>query len=287
MTDSTPKSPEDGSTRVDLGEDLLFEKAPTDSAPAAHGADYVSNSQDPAEQMRNATILCNEGFLEDAKRVLRQVLIADPHFVPARTKLEEIHELELKQILSPRESTGFLDRRRKPEAWIAPEEVLRKLDADLGLGLIDEPLPSILSDPASVRAFAVAAEVALEGTTARDRLDLGIAFLEMGLAEMAITQFLVAAQGAEFLVSATSLLASAQVVLHRPLEAIQTLEPLIYDQDIARPAKLELIYMMGRAHEARPSIEDAVTWYRQAQSIERGYRDTEERIRRLGMAPTR
>lgn len=282
MNNSPPRVPGEDSTGVDLGEDLLFEKPPLEAAAAEPRGESAFSQGDPSEQIRNATILVNEGFFEDAKRVLRRLLIADPHCVPARQKLDEIHELELKQILSSRESTGFIDRRKKPEPWVAPEEVLRRLDADLGLGVLQEPLASLLAEPAAVERFAALSAPELEGTSPRDRLDLGIAFLEMGLPELAILQFEAAGAAPEFRIPAACLQATAQLARGRSLEAIEVLEPLACDQDIEKADKLELIYLMGRAHEARSSREDALGWYRQVLSLDRHYRDTEERIRKMG-----
>src|SRR5690606_32999938 len=138
------------------------------------------------------------------------------------------------------------------------EEVLRKLDEDLGLGLEgDTALPSLFQTRDSVRRFAEELEGSMKGAGPRDRMDMGIAFLEMDLPEIAVLQFAAAAGDPALRLGATCLMATAHLASGRPLEAVMVLEPMLTDQEIARAEKLDLIYVMGRAQEALGRREEA------------------------------
>jgi tetratricopeptide (TPR) repeat protein len=268
-----PQNPNEG-TVVDLGDDLLESSAPAvESAPKpeASGVDAVE------DQLKSATILLNEGFTEDAKRVLRKILIDDPHHVPARKKLDEIHELELKQIFN--EAPARPRPRRGPQAqYFSSDQVLRKLDEDLGLGLGLEL--SLLREDEALERFAHDLERELADVSPRDRLDIGIGFLEMGLYGVAIPQFRAAARSEGHLLAASALLSYALILWGRPFEATETLEPLLSDSEIPEPEKLELCYLMGRANEELGKSGAAAQWYLRVQETDPHYRDVPERLRR-------
>src|SRR4051794_40327574 len=83
-------------TRVDLGDDLLIPATPPAMGGPEGGAAEEHSSDD---QYQSARILINEGFTEDAKKLLRKILITDPHHVAARNSLGEILNREMQDLL--------------------------------------------------------------------------------------------------------------------------------------------------------------------------------------------
>src|SRR5690242_4524033 len=97
--EKTKKSEQTESTSFDMGTDLI-ESTATWVEP-----DQVPEAQKPArdqkaDALEKAAILVSEGLLDEAKKTLRSLIIAQPDSVAARKKLSEIQEAELKKILS-------------------------------------------------------------------------------------------------------------------------------------------------------------------------------------------
>jgi hypothetical protein len=308
-------SDERDGTRIDLGDDLLektgslvSQRRPELSPPpilAAEDAELLEE-EEPAppapktedeiqDHLESARILASEGLLEEAKRILRRIILADPHHVAARKKLEEIHELELKQIFSESYTNRFLRKKKKSLGWIDSEAVMRQLDRDLKLGVFNEGEAgeslalelSLFEDREGLERFGVKLDKDLAGSTARDRLDIGIGFLEMDLHDLAARQFKAAARDPEHALAATGLLAYALILSGRSFEATLTLEPVLGDSEIPREEKLDFIYLMGRAQERLQNRALALEWYGAAREIEPRYRDVEERIRLLSRPANR
>jgi hypothetical protein len=290
---------EDGGTRVDLGDDLLERTAmlPMPGAvvepSAPRGGELVPDGPVSLGQiedlLESARILAGEGLLEDAKKVLRKILLADPGRLTARQMLEEIHETELKQIFGeselPRRRLGGRDEAAALEA--TAEAVLRGLDRDLKLGMLDER-PSLFRDDAAMDAFGARMDREHASLPPSERMDLGIAFLEMGLPALAARHFKAAesalslgreAEATAELLVATGLLAYAYICDGRGFEASLALQPLLNDVEIARERKVDLMYMMGRAFELLDKPATARSWYAQAAEIEPHYRDVDDRLR--------
>jgi tetratricopeptide (TPR) repeat protein len=110
---------------------------------------------------------------------------------------------------------------------------------------------------------------------------MGIAFLEMGLYDLAARQFRPALSSPEHEVTANGLLAYALILAGRPFEATLCIEPVLGDSEVPREEKVDFLYLMGRAQERLGKPELARQWYERAREIEPSYRDAEERIRAL------
>jgi hypothetical protein len=330
--ESPPREPsppqDDGATRVDMGDDLLEKTAllpmpgadPAQAQPQPFSAPQAASPYEPSpstgpgelipagpialeqveDLLESARILSGEGLLEDAKKLLRKILMADPGRVTARKMLEEIHESELKQIFGesdlPRRRPGTRPEDAALEA--SADSVLRGLDRDLGLGVSEDCMPSLFRDREAMERFAAGMDRDFASSPASERIDLGIAFLEMGLAALAVRHFRAAVGALAFelaevtdesvrtgasapLLAATGLLAFALISDGRGFDATLALQPLLNDVEIARERKLDLMYLMGRAFETLDKPGDALGWYAQAAEIEPHYRDLDERLRRL------
>jgi tetratricopeptide (TPR) repeat protein len=288
-SDSTSEVPFKGSddTQIDLGDDLLESTAiSTGIIEPSESSVLLDSSPDAIEdQLHSAQILVAEGFLEEAKKVLHRVLIAAPKSARAREQLNEIHEIELKHIFSEERSkrrpflqTSTLSREEEIENS-DPEAVLHKLDQDLGLGIFPQDGEKIV--------FSLFEEFSNAGP--KDRIDVGVAFLEMGLSNLALQQFQAASKdyaqkyglNHPDALSATSLMAYALILSGRPLEATFEMQSVLQDSEITPQDKLEFIYLMGRAHESMNKPEVALQWYQQAREINAHYRDIEDRLKRL------
>ena len=288
------------STAIDLGDDLLEKTVHSFSAPektlVRNQKESDARSHETLdEQVSSAEILISEGLIDEAKKLLRRVILQDAEKYSARKLLDQIHELELKQIFG----TGPAPRYRKkaePNSsgldLIDSEQIMRNLDRDLDLGIFDDaetPEPSLASlslfkNPKALEEFADKIDVDYVGAAPRDRLDLGIAFTEMGLYELAIRQFRAAQKSADFTFPATALLAYVVILGGRAYEALLTMESTLGDSDLSPLEKLEVVYLSGRANENLKRFELAIQWYREVHSIDPDYRDHRERLLRCERA---
>lgn len=276
-------------TRVDLGDDLL---EPTREVHASKAES--PREPDLADQLQSAKILMGEGLLEEAKRILRKILIADPRRFAARELLREIHDIELKQLFGEGPQRKFRTRSQRQEENASEDpidEVMRDLDQDFG--------------PINTSAPPEGLEVARshDELNGQNRIDLGIAFLEMGHYELAVRHFKAAfqffleesvneASGSVESVSsgvlvATSLLAYALISAERPYEAAQVLQDQIQNSSISPENQLEFIYLMGRAYEAMNQEELAKNSYHQVAQVDPAYRDVRMRLERMARKQTK
>lgn len=288
-------------TRIDLGDDLVEKTAmltrPESQPEAEIGDDAVAPAVEERletptqieDHLESARILMTEGLLDEGKRILRRIILADPRHLAARKMLDEIHEQELKQIFGEGRSSPR-GRSRQGEALdvspMSSELVMRQLDRDLKLGVFGEgdageALASELSlfqSREALAAFGVKLDRDLAGSSARDRLDTGIAFLEMGLYDLAARQFKAAMRDAEHRLGATGLQAYALILAGRPFEATMGLEAVLGDSELPREEKTDFMYLMGRAYEGLKNPRVALQWYQQIQEMDPHYRDTDERM---------
>ncbi len=303
-------------TTVDLAQDLLepsivvlqsVEK--TTEQPAREPFLTIkadSHSDSIQDQIKTARILKDEGLLTDAKKILRYILIQDSKNLIAQVLLNEINHLELKSILGSFESSSFksipnsVASGQNPLSVSASIDVLiQQLDQDLQLNLFDSnsltPLSAsavdwnALRDPEKINSFCTDLEQKWISLTAKDWMDLGIAFLEMDLKGVAIHLFAYACRriqlkrdgervGIQEEVTATSLLAYAFLLDGQPLKAIHSLQTLLRDPLLEEEQKIELFYLMGRAYELLNEWEMVFQFYDQVAEIDPHYRDLEQRL---------
>jgi tetratricopeptide (TPR) repeat protein len=267
------------STRVDLGDDLIGASiiAPRESESKDKLSGHTTD-----DQFQNAKILANEGFIEDAKKLLRKILISDPKHGPARLRLQQILDREMNDLLADRDTAvkrpQLFERKgkgaRSPQ--ITGDEVLRELEQDLGLSEAKRESP------------AVTVQADVKGTSESDRIDLGIAFIEMGLYEQAVSHLQAALELIERSdtpdllqkISATALLARAFLMSQRPYDAIHLLHAIARDAEIAPQDKVEFFYLMGIAYEQTGDRKAALPWFAKVRDLDPRYRDIQERLRK-------
>lgn len=284
------------STRVDLGEDLLQTRSGVETNPRNSFAP-VSSDTDPGEtivdeigdKLESARILLNEGLLEEGKKVLRKILIQDPHNVVARKRLEEVHEKELQQIFgdsAPRRPTlGATKADTEVTRSFDTDQLIQNLDLDLQLGLGDLRPSLFHSDEPALTGplpkWDLKLDEHLSGLSSKDRLDVGIAFLEMGFYKQASAQFQFVLNDLTYRIQGACLFAFSKILEKEPFEASLVLEPLLNESDIPAKEKLEILYLSARASEALDQKTQAIGKYLQICKLEAGYRDTEDRLKYL------
>ncbi len=295
----------DPSTRVDLGEDLLSEKtkvihrgeeAQGFSEALSESPEQISGS--PDDLLQSAKILMNEGLLDDAKKTLRKVLLIDSSNAIARQTLEDIYALELKKIFTVQEIPySYLKKIQPSLTEVDTEALIMKLDEDFRLGIYSDDngwggqsVISGLRKPEVVESLSNHLDQILSTGKTQDWIDLGIAFLEMNLYEVAIHLFSTACQTLDtegdqssgFYLSANSLLGYTLTLAGRPFEAISQIQPILQDIEIKREDKIDFFYLMGRIYESINKLETSLHFYRQAAVIDPIYRDLEQRLRKKG-----
>ena len=268
-------------TDVDLGLDLLNESTVATTVVEKVRAEKNQPSADPHQSddlYKSAEILLNEGFDDDAKKLLWKILRNDSNYLPARKKLEEIHETELRQILGQSDDSvpkGFVTSFSPHEA----ESVLSALDHDLNLGM-----PSFFADTSDQLVDQLRPQ--WKDLSPKDQIDLGVAFAEMGFYPVAVEIFQDAAQSGlnssapdlRGINAAWSLMAFALIQNQEPLEAVMVIEPVLADADTLPEEKVEFLYLMGRAYEKMDRADVAIQWFQQVVQLDSSYRDAADRL---------
>ncbi|MBI2606559.1 MAG: hypothetical protein HYW49_10825 [Deltaproteobacteria bacterium] len=279
-TDREKKKPGFEGTRVDLGEDLLV------AGPAAGFAGAAPPGASPVEEeLRRGRALIGENFLEDAKKLLRRILIRVPGQVEARALLDEIQAREMRDLLGHVDSTGSAANTGVESGEIAgidPREVLEKLDADLQLGIAKSDgrvVPDLFADEGVHEAYRKRVVAAALALPPRERIDLGVANLEMGLHETAAQVFETVARYADYRIEGAYLLGLALIAGGKAIEATLKLEPLVRDFNLAESEKTDLLYLMGMAFEALRDPKRAREFYRRVYRLNPKYRDVADKVR--------
>lgn len=226
----------------------------------------------PNEEVESAKILFQEDLIEEAKKVLHRVLIAHPDHRRARALLEQIHQSEYDGILK---QAGTV--RPKKTKLEDPDEVIAALEEDLGLRGQDSDAP----DPGAATWTHGAR------TSPQERLDLGVAFFEMGCFRDALIELeeglrLIRLEQSELGplgVSIAALLAEALIELGEAFAAKSFLIPLLGEPELSEDSKLPLFYLMGRTEDSLGRKAEARAWYRRVLDADPWFRDADFRAR--------
>lgn len=272
-------------TSIDLGDDLLEKTAVTSHDNLSRNETTAPEPlpiESPEDGLASAKILMGEGLLEDAKRVLHRVLVLDASNARAKRMLADVHDKELQQIFSdsPKRKGILDDLRLNRRTWIderPSEQILNELDRDLGLGLLDE-----LESGKQASEWAGALDRDLSDIDSKSRIDVAIAFLEMGLFETASRVLsVVMAEPGSIGFTASCLYATAKIAEKDGFSATLALEPVVSDPEIATVDKIEVFYLLGRAAELSSNRTLAAQWYGEVMRVDTDYRDVVERLNRF------
>lgn len=249
---------------MDRGDDLLEKtrNSPKISAP----------SRDTSELFENARILKNEGLKGEAIKVLHRILMLEPHHPGAQELLKELRDAELQSLLqgtatNPIPLSGAALKSQQNDRLEAESNLERLVGAE-----------SKTSEPLGVQYP--------EPPTARDRMDLGIAFFEMELHEDAIHEWKKAAAQPDALSDPELrsvlivLQAQAYLATELPFEAQQILLPLEKQTELSGSVLREVRYWLARALEKSGDLREAHQRFQEIAREDALYRDCVERLTR-------
>lgn len=274
---------------VDMGEDLLEAtgtNAQPESRPASAKSSAPSGSSkapvfDVLEEVQRGEILHAERLFDEAKKVFRKILRRSPGNETAKKFLDDIQKQEIQDLLggeAPRKRLGALDTSEEDN----PARVVEKLEKELRINLDRadiKPVPDLFDN---VEAFGRYREKILETSfslPARDRIDLGIAHLEMGMFEIAQSIFESIVRYDEFRLSGMYLLGVALIYGGKAIEATIRLEPLCRDLTLGEGPKADYMYLMGLAFERLNDTRKAREFYRRVAMLNPRYRDVPDKLK--------
>ncbi|HEX9187423.1 MAG TPA: tetratricopeptide repeat protein [Vicinamibacteria bacterium] len=119
------------------------------------------------------------------------------------------------------------------------------------------------------------------------RFELGVACREMGLLDEAVAELKLAAADPARIVECASLLAECFVEQGKPEHAVRWLEKGLAAPGLQGPQSQDLQYALAAACEACGETSRALAAYARLQAEHAGFRDVEERVRRLSKAADR
>jgi tetratricopeptide (TPR) repeat protein len=254
-------------TRVDLGEDLL---EGTHSEPI----------QQEDDDLQRGEILMNERLFDDAKKIFRKILRQDPANVIAKQRLDEILKIEWQDLLggeAPKKRLGSLGSSDDEN----PSHVLERLEKELHINLSKtelKPVPDLFPDQMALAKYRDRLMESVVALPPRDRIDIGIAHLEMGLFEVAQTIFETVVRYEEHKLSGMYLLGLALIYGDKAIEASIRLEPLARELTLSEEQKTHFLYLMGLAFERLRDVKKAREFYRRVHLLNSRYRDVVEKL---------
>lgn len=275
-------------TGVDLAEDLL--KTTTQARPdideeSIGASASISGQESISDMLESAKILAGEGLMEDAKKILRKILFRDPQNVTAKQRLETIHDAEVKQLLNANAELTSDNIKGAKQIYPASREelefLLKGLEADLSLETESDQLKELFSSEQDLIRYQMSLEVELQGCTSRDRLDLGIAFAEMGLLDVAIGQVRIAALDPDLEFSAIALIAQWLYEKDRAYDALSEIEPILSSADYQPHEKIPYYYLAAISNLRLGRKAQAIARFKLISDLEPEYRDVAERLKEL------
>ncbi len=226
-----------------------------------------------SSDVESAKILFSEGLFEEAKKILYQIMLREPEQKKARALLDQILAQEQKALFESSSRSA-----PKPPKLENPNEILKKLNADLDLHL---DLTDFDPEKENWRT---------EGELSpRERYDLGVAFSEMGCYLDAIRELKLAERRirleqtflGELGVSIVTLYSECLVHAGRAFDAKTYLEPILAEPDLKHEEKIGLFYVMGLVEEALGQIASSKGWFQKVVNENAHFRDAAFRLKHI------
>jgi tetratricopeptide (TPR) repeat protein len=288
--------------------DEPFPEAPLPSFPLDSGAEVVSAPsvvEDKRSEQRvasapprvgaeleaaldEAEFFASRGLYDDARTILGEQLARLPNHP---LLLERLAEFEVEE----RGVQGGSGTRPSPAA-IAVED--RAFDIAESLGALDaterpsgnDTVPTLggLSEQVDVEeVFAkfkegVAKQIGVDD--AQSHYDLGVAYKEMGLLEDACREFDTAARDPRRACVCHSMIGTIHLERGNINEAIDAFGRGLLAPDRSREQEASLNYEIGAAYEVKKMTKQALDHFQRVARTSPGFRDVQERIRRLQKA---
>jgi len=236
--------------------------------------------------LEEAEFFASRGLFEDARTILQEQLARLPNHP---LLLERLAELDAQE----RGVQGGSGTRPSPSAEAAAGEYAedRSFDIAESFGGID---PAELAPEAGFGApidqvdveevFAkfkegVAKQIGVDD--AQSHYDLGVAYKEMALLEDAIREFETAARDPRRACVCHSMIGMIQIERGNLNEAIDSFTRALQSPDCTKDQEAALSYEIGAAYEVKRVNKQALEYFQRAAKLIPGFRDVQERIRRL------
>ncbi len=240
--------------------------------------------------LEEAEFFASRGLFEDARTILQEQLTRLPSHP---LLLERLAELEAQE----HGIQGGSGTRPSPSAE-GEEAVIgedRAFDIAESLGVLD---PADLVPEAGFGApieqvdveevFAkfkegVAKQIGVDD--AQSHYDLGVAYKEMALLDDAIREFDTAARDPRRACICRSMIGMIQIERGNINEAIDSFTRALQAPDCTKDQEAALSYEIGSAYESKRLNKQALEYFQRTARLMPGFRDVQERIRRLQPAP--
>lgn len=279
----------DGRASVELREATMSaggeERAPAPSAsePAAEvppmeaPAPEVSPVEEakPAaldDELEEADFYAQQGMLEEARELLRQLLARHPGHRLVASKLRELEAAMAPDTIS--------DEAAGNAAGDAPSDVTENVPMSVieAFAAEHERLTALAEPPAS--SSQVRQSGAVDGDYA-SHFDLGIAYREMGLIDDAIAEFKRAMGDSARAIQCHQMLGLCYLAKGQTHEAVHQYKLGLYAEGIQESEQLSLYYDLGQAYERLGDRPEALYYYQRIIKRASGYRDVDQRIAAL------
>lgn len=250
------KSKKEQDPQGDLGTDLL---------ESADRASFAARENE--ELLKHVQALMESGRLSQAKSLAFSILRSDVDNVAIKAVLKEISKRELEQSATSPNSTKL----RSSE--MIKESALAALESELKLSFAHD----CFGEPEDIRQIVLHCESQLEGASEQDRLDMGIAYFEMGFYKVS-QSVLSPMKNQPYVVN---VLAQIHMARGQIFEADQLLSGALPQMEMDNQCRAAGYYLLGRLKESRKLISEAVQCYTNTNENVPSFRDAGERLAKL------
>jgi tetratricopeptide (TPR) repeat protein len=256
------------------------ESPPAEAAPVAAGPELE-------EALEEAEFFVSRGLFEDAKNILREQLERLPKHPLLRERLAELtaQEQDVKRGSGTRERPSQaepldLDADRAFDI-AASLDAMEQNDGEAAAGGgFQEPDQQVDVEEVFAKfKEGVAKQISVDD--AQSHYDLGVAYKEMGLLEDAVREFEVAARDAKRECVCRSMIGMIQIERGNINEAIDALMRGLKAKVRTPDQETVLEFEVAACYETKKATAKALEFYQKAARRDPGYRDVQERIRRL------
>jgi tetratricopeptide (TPR) repeat protein len=262
--------------------DVMGEPAP--ASPAAPPA--AAASPELEEALEEAEFFASRGLYDDARNILVEQLERLPKHPLLRERLEELKAQEnAKRGSGARErpSGPLSDRAAADRAFdiAASLDALEQGDAgDVGPAAFHEPEEQVDVEEVFAKfKEGVAKQISVDD--AQSHYDLGVAYKEMGLLEDAVREFEVAARDARRECVCRSMIGMIQIERGNINEAIDAFMRGLKAKMRNSEQETVLEFEVAACYETKRMTAKALEFYQKAARRDPGYRDVQDRIRKL------
>lgn len=290
-----PSFPLDGEAATAAGHEALatdfndateaMSRAPVSVPPAQASQARPSAGPDLEEALDEAEFFASRGLLDDARQILNDQLARLPGHPLIVERMAELEAQEKSQRVGS--GTRQMPREGQPAAGDRSFDIAATLDAIEGLdGPTNEAAPYMNAEQQVdvEEVFAkfkegVAKQISVDDAQAH--YDLGVAYKEMALLEDAIREFEIAARDAKRECVCQSMIGMIHIERGNLNEAIDAFMRGLHAPQRTDEQEMVLSFEVGAAYEMKRMAKEALNFYERVARNDAGYRDVQERIRRL------